>query len=124
MTASRARTVSLRARSWLVLSLVAVALTGSTLVLQAYLLEGLDSWFLSAGHAEGASDDTFRSVALGMAPRDVVSLLGPPREKSVLREGRETWWWNRSPAPRSNRVKAVMFDGGRVVEILSELYPD
>ncbi len=110
-------------RPWRVIGVAAAILMASTLLLHAYLLDGLDGWFFSTGfeedteYAGGYSDDAFRSVRLGMATRDVVALLGPPLETGALGAGRETWRWSRSPGDKSYRVRVVIFDGGRAVEI-------
>jgi hypothetical protein len=59
-----------------------------------------------------------------MATREVLALLGPPLDRGASRGTAESWRWSRSPGSRSYRVRVVVFDAERVVEIHSEFYVD
>jgi len=95
-----------------------------------YLLDGIDGWFFSSGftedteYAPGYSDKAFRKLRIGMSTGDVVALLGPPLEKGQFTASKETWRWSRSPGDRSYRIRVVIVEADRVVQIRSSFYVD
>lgn len=120
----------MRRRPWPILLSVATIVVAAMLALQTYLLDGIDGWFFSRGfeeeteYAAGYSHEAFRQLRLGMAPGDVIALLGPPLERGSLGAAMETWRWSRSPGDKGYRVRAVIFDRDRVIDIFSELHVD
>jgi hypothetical protein len=112
----------------------AILVIGGTLSVPRYVLDGLDGWVFSRVLAFGSDDDTeygagysdeaFARVALGMAAHDVVALLGPPLEMRPMGGGRETWRWSRSPSEGNYRMRALVMDADRVIEIHREFRAD
>ena len=126
--------ISRHALRGLVAVSAAILVIGGTLSVPRYLLDGLDGWVFSrvlafgsddeTEYGAGYSDEAFAKVTLGMAARDVVSLLGPPLETRPLGGARETWRWSRSPNDGSYRMRALVIDSERVIEIHSEFRAD
>jgi hypothetical protein len=127
--------ISLRLFRGLVAVGAAILVIGGTLSVPRYVLDGLDGWVFSrvlafgsdpddTEYGAGYSDEAFARVTLGMTARDVLSLLGPPLETRVLGRARETWQWSRSPSDGSYRMRALVIDTERVIEIHSEFRAD
>ncbi len=74
--------------------------------------------------APGYSHAKFSQVKVGMSAADVLSLLGPPLEQRQSDDGKERWWWSRSPGSHSYRFRLVVFEGGQVSRIVHEFYVD
>ena len=123
-----------RALRGLVALSAAIAVIGGTLSVPRYVLDGLDGWVISRVLAFGSDDDTeygagysdeaFAKVTLGMNARDVLALLGPPLETRPLGGAKETWRWSRSPNDGIYRMRAVVVDSDRVIEIHTEFRAD
>jgi len=121
----------MRHRAWLVVVAAAIVGAGTAVTLPGYLLDGVDGWVVASlgsqedtEYAAGYSDEAFRRVRLGMATPDVMALLGPPLERAWLAGAKETWRWSRGVGDRTHRVRAVIFEMDRVVEIRNELSAD
>jgi|SRR6267142_1587536 len=126
--------MKVRKRSLFAPIIILSVIVSAGFTLHYYLLDGLDGWFISTvlspavpqdtEYAAGYSDRAFRRVRVGMAASEVLALLGPPLDKRPLEGGRETWRWSRSPGSKSYRVRVAVFEGDRVVKVLSSFYPD
>jgi len=114
--------------------LVLVAFIGGLTLLNNYLLDGIHGWFASTvldfgkdedtEYAPGYSDQAFRTIKVGMTTQEVLAILGPPLEAASLGGTRETWRWSRSPGDKSYRVRAIVFEAGKVMKIKREFYVD
>ena len=113
---------------WLSLSIVMAAiLVGVT---QYRLLDGIQGELFALAveddteYAPGYSDAGFRHIDQGMSTNEVTRVLGPPLSKAALEGDHETWRYSRSPHDGNYRIRAILFERGRVTRIVHEFYLD
>lgn len=98
-------------------------------------IDGYGGWVLSfladkedTVYASGYSDEGFRRIRPGMSEQEVVDLLGAPLEKYSFEDDhgvqRVGWRYSKSAHGQSFRIRAVVFDEGRVKSVFREFYLD
>jgi hypothetical protein len=70
------------------------------------------------------SDARFREIRPGLSEKDVRTLLGEPLEIYGIRDNEHGWAYSRKIGDGSYRVRAVIFRGSTVIEIIHEYYVD
>lgn len=76
-------------------------------------------------YAPGFTESRFARVHVGEPGAEVRRVLGEPLDVVVVTEARlETWHYTRSPGGRHYRLRAVVLEGGIVVDKISEAYVD
>lgn len=113
----------------LVLSLWWRSIDGVSGNILAFLMSEDTVW------ADSYSDDSFRSVRVGITRDEVYVLLGPPLEiRRVLgtfdfdtrrqNPGEVVECWTRTPENSDYRVRQIVFNGNLVVDKSAEFYVD
>jgi hypothetical protein len=95
------------------------------------LLDGLDGTVArvvlgeDTEFAPGYTDASFRRVREAMAAPEVEALLGVPleRRRGVTPDD-EAWWYTRSRRGSHHRQRIVVFNHGRVSEVIHEFWVD
>ena len=109
---------------------IAAVLAISGFALNSYLLDGLDGTLFAlcfqedTEFAKGYTDASFRDLSLGMTSAEVLRRLGEPLDTLRLDGGRISWRYARSKADHSYRVRAILFEGDRVIQVFHEFYVD
>jgi len=109
------------------LALSAAALFGLQITVQDGMHGSLFLFFLGddTAYAADFTELRFARVDVGESSAEVRRILGEPLDIIAVTESRlETWHYTRSPSSHHYRLRAVVLEGGVVVDKLSEVYVD